>query len=322
MPADSLSSSQSAHHALVPGDPHRQFATRRTHSSPDLPVGAQQCHSQRERGRRRPEGGPSYLLGFHQHLEKHREAPGGEQDLLPPAALSVAGGVLQVPAVLPAHFLHYHLGRKETVPQSRTLPKPWSFISKGRGREGEGGTWGWGWERERDKKTDGHISQRPALAKEREDGWFRCPLQGETHRLVSEHRPDVWEGLPQHQLDLEGLEAYSKETQAHTEPPQPSAFPQDGRREEELRGRSDGKAALRAPKPTAHAQDCELRRSPKAHTFHCRTAMRPGSRGRSPQKGLGTGPRPLCGADSSFPEFQCLTETPVLALATTVSYSP
>lgn len=43
-------------------------------------------------------------------------------------------------------------------------------------------------------------------------------LQGRTHRLVSQHRPDVREGLPQHQLDLEGLEAYSKETQLTQNP--------------------------------------------------------------------------------------------------------
>ena len=33
-----------------------------------------------------------------------------------------------------------------------------------------------------------------------------------THPLVSQHRPDVREGLPQYELDLEGLEACSKET--------------------------------------------------------------------------------------------------------------
>lgn len=53
-----------------------------------------------------------YLLGFHQHLEKHRETPRREKNLLLPTALSIAGGVLKVPAMLFAHFFHYYLRQK------------------------------------------------------------------------------------------------------------------------------------------------------------------------------------------------------------------
>lgn len=47
----------------------------------------------------------------------------------------------------------------------------------------------------------GGLSQRPGLAP-----------RARTHPLVSQHRPDVGQGLPQHQLDLEGLEACGRET--------------------------------------------------------------------------------------------------------------
>lgn len=63
---------------------------------------------------------PPYLLGFHQHLEKHGETPGREENLLLPAALPVTGGVLQIPAMLFADFLHYHLKGNE---QTRS-PRP------------------------------------------------------------------------------------------------------------------------------------------------------------------------------------------------------
>lgn len=42
--------------------------------------------------------------------------------------------------------------------------------------------------------------------------------QVKTHPLIFQHRPDVGEGLPQHQLDLKGLEACSRDTQGHTVP--------------------------------------------------------------------------------------------------------
>lgn len=38
-----------------------------------------------------------------------------------------------------------------------------------------------------------------------------APLQARTHPLVCQHRPHIGEGLPQHQLDLKGLEACGKE---------------------------------------------------------------------------------------------------------------
>lgn len=38
------------------------------------------------------------------------------------------------------------------------------------------------------------------------------PPQVGTHPLVSQHCPDLREGLPQYELDLEGLEACSKES--------------------------------------------------------------------------------------------------------------
>lgn len=50
-----------------------------------------------------------YLLGFHQHLEKHREAPRREKNLLFPRGLFTTRGVLKTPAVLLAHSLHDHL---------------------------------------------------------------------------------------------------------------------------------------------------------------------------------------------------------------------
>lgn len=48
---------------------------------------------------------------------------------------------------------------------------------------------------------EGGLSQRPGSAP-----------RARTHPLVSQHRPDVGQGLPQHQLDLEGLEACGRET--------------------------------------------------------------------------------------------------------------
>lgn len=50
-----------------------------------------------------------YLLGFHQHLEKHGKTPCREKNLLLPTARSITGGVLKIPPMLFAHFFHYYL---------------------------------------------------------------------------------------------------------------------------------------------------------------------------------------------------------------------
>jgi hypothetical protein len=56
-----------------------------------------------------------YLLGFHQHLEKDREASCREKNLFLPTADLVTRGVLKVPALWLAHLLHNHLQqRRET----------------------------------------------------------------------------------------------------------------------------------------------------------------------------------------------------------------
>lgn len=61
-----------------------------------------------------------YLLGFHQHLKEDREASCGEKDLLLPAGDLVTGGMLKVPAMWLAHFLHNYLQRRETGVQGPT----------------------------------------------------------------------------------------------------------------------------------------------------------------------------------------------------------
>lgn len=60
----------------------------------------------------------SYLLGFHQHLEKDRKTPCREKNLFLPTALSVTRGVLKIPTMLFTHFLHYHLKSRDKCPES------------------------------------------------------------------------------------------------------------------------------------------------------------------------------------------------------------
>ena len=66
-----------------------------------------------------------YLPGFHQHLEKHRKAPCREKNLLLPAALSITGGGLKIPAVLRTHLLHNHLSARggDKLPHPGNAPR-------------------------------------------------------------------------------------------------------------------------------------------------------------------------------------------------------
>lgn len=61
-----------------------------------------------------------YLLGFHQHLKKDREASCREKNLLLPTGDLVTRGMLKVPAMWLAHFLHNYLQRRETGVQGPT----------------------------------------------------------------------------------------------------------------------------------------------------------------------------------------------------------
>lgn len=186
----------------------------------------------------------AYLLGFHQHLEEHGKTPGGQKQLLLPTALSVTGGAPEVPVMLLAHLLHGHLKRRGGTSSSNPGNDAKEVVPHLE-REGV-----WGGETHFPGARGGRRRERVE-----QPGWLTA---GRTHPMVRPHCPDAREGLPQHQLDREGLEACSKGTQgSHAAPPtlgRQSALPsrEAGGRQPPPRG---GGAALRcAEEPSARSR--------------------------------------------------------------------
>lgn len=249
-----------------------RFGARQTRTASyqqDLPVGARQCHRQRQRpppAQRRATllpSGPSPASGKTPRSPWRRA--GSSPSSSSPGRRRCAGGTSDA-ACSPSSLSPG--GKGDSALILGKLPK------KRGGGEGAG---------EGQKETDRHSSQRPALAEERRWGGSGARAGGLTAWSLSAVQTSGRACLSTSCTSKAWKPAAGRHRSHGTpQPDQLPAFPPAGPREREPRAPSDGKAA---PKPTAHAQGPRVAPFFKAHTLPCRAAERPG-------RGLCTGRSP------------------------------